>query len=105
MTRNDIDTKYMGNYNMRLIKIFNKDAQLKIDNVELSNSGISDDVDFNPMLIEHVENSPIRSVIVSSKLERILLDPSLSLDNAANLGPAYSAFAKFCERPQRLVES
>ena len=69
----------MGRYGMRLIKIFNENADLTIENIAFENAGISDDVDYNPVLAKHLENSEISATTSSEKLERILLDPSIAV--------------------------
>ena len=87
--------------------MFNENAELTVNNIQFENAGISDDVDFNPMLTEHLENSPIQTTVTSSTLDRILLDPNLLGDDAAIAvaGPAYALTSKFCERPQPSVET
>ena len=75
ITRDDVDVGYMSSYNMRLIKIYHKDAELELQNVVLENAGVSDDVDYNPYLAKYLENSPLVVSTSSSSLERILLDP------------------------------
>jgi hypothetical protein len=106
VTRNDVDTTYMKSYNMRIIKMFNENAELTINNVQFQNAGISDDVDYNPMLVEHVENSAIQTTVTSATLDRMLLDPNLDDNEAGEVAdPAFSAISKFCERPQPAVET
>ena len=56
----------MSSYNMRLIKIYHKDAELELQNVVLENAGVSDDVDYNPYLAKYLENSPL---VVSTSLQ------------------------------------
>ena len=72
ITRDDVDVGYMSSYNMRLIKIYHKDAELELQNVVLENAGVSDDVDYNPYLAKYLENSPLVVSTSSSSLERIL---------------------------------
>ena len=65
---------------MRILKVFNEKAELTVTDVEFQNAGISDDVDFNQVLTEAVENSEAQVVFESSTLERILLDLALTLE-------------------------
>jgi hypothetical protein len=105
-TRHDIDTSYMKRYNMRLIKIFNENAELTINNIQFENAGISDDVDFNPTYVQHLPNSPIQTIVASATLDRILIDPNVGdAGAAADARPAYALFQKFCDKSQPLIES
>ena len=81
--RDDIDSSYMEHYNMRILKVFNEQAELTVKDVEFQNAGISDDVDFNQVLTEAVENSEAQVAFESSTLERILLDPSINTGTGA----------------------
>ena len=69
--RNDIDTAYMGQYGLRLMKVYNKNAELSISDVSFENSGISEDVDYNSFLTEHVDNSAIATTTRSTTLTRV----------------------------------
>ena len=105
ITRDDIDAGYMSSYNMRLIKIYHKDAELHLQNVVLENAGVSDDVDYNTYLAKYLENSPFVVSTRSSSLERILLDPGTSSQDSQNILFASSLQDMFCDRPQKSIEN
>jgi hypothetical protein len=108
VTRNDADTTYMGRYGMRLMKIYNKDVDLIINNVAFENAGISDNVDFNPFLVEQLDNAAVQASTAGETLNRVLLDPTIGegADNAAAATTrAYSIYSKFCERRTPSVEA
>ena len=105
ITRDDVDVGYMSSYNMRLIKIYHKDAELELQNVVLENAGVSDDVDYNPYLAKYLENSPLVVSTSSSSLERILLDPGASSQDSQSMLSASALQNTFCDRPQKSIES